>query len=79
MWAWLFWWRPPCVLRTVIVNLKEDPNAFRAVLWSVRGPWLTFKDCTLLRASGDTTRVDGEVVIHRDNVSFLQALPWRPL
>jgi hypothetical protein len=71
----LFWWRPPCLLRSVIVNLKDDPTtAIRGVLWSTRGPWCTFKDASLLRA-GPPTPVDGEIVIHRDNIAFLQVTP----
>lgn len=71
---WLCWWRPPCLLRTVIVNLKSDDSAIKGVLWSTRGPWLTFKDCALLKP-GVTTPIDGEVVLHRATVLFLQVLP----
>jgi len=74
-WRWLCWWRPPCLLRAVIVNLKDDPStAIKAVLWSSRGPWLTFRDASLLKLGASPTRMDGDIVIHRDNVSFLQAL-----
>jgi hypothetical protein len=72
---WLLFWRPPCLLRSVIVNLKSDPeSAIKGVLWSARGPWLTFKECSLLKP-GQTTSVDGDVVLHRSNVAFLQVLP----
>lgn len=76
-WHWFCWWRPPCLLRGVIVNIKDDPQtAFRAVLWASRGPWLTFKDCTLIRGGGEApTRIDGEIVLHRDNLAFLQVIP----
>jgi hypothetical protein len=71
----LFWWRPPCLLRTVIVNLKDDPSmAIRGVLWSTRGQWLVFRDPALLK-SGAPTPLDGEVIVHRTNLSFLQVLP----
>jgi hypothetical protein len=64
------------LLRRVIVNLKDDPGgAIKGVLWSARGPWLTFRDCSMLRPQGDALRVDGEIVLHRDNLSFLQVLP----
>lgn len=73
---WFFWWRPPCLLRACIVNLKNDPStAIRGVLWSSRGSWLTFKDCSLLKPGQPPTKMDGEVVIERRNVAFLQALP----
>jgi hypothetical protein len=71
---WL-WWRPPCLLRVVIVNVKDDPTtALRGVLFSSRGPWLTLKDVTLLKPQV-TQPMDGEVVVHRDNVAFIQVLP----
>lgn len=73
--GWLCFWRPPCLLRSVIVNRKHDPEtAIKGVLWSARGPWLTFKDCSLLKERL-TTPLDGEVVLHRDAVDFLQVLP----
>jgi len=72
---WLLWWRPPCLLRSVILNLKDDPaNAVKGVLWSARGSWLTLRDCSLLRPAGPT-KIDGEIVVHRSNVAFLQVLP----
>lgn len=72
---WLLFWRPPCLLRAVIVNLTSDSeSAIKGVLWSARGPWLTFKECALLKAHL-TTPIDGDVVIHRSNVAFLQVLP----
>lgn len=75
MLRWLCWWRPPCLLQAVIVNFTTDPTtAIKGVLWSTRGPWLTFKDCALLKG-GPVTPVDGELVIHRDRISFLQVLP----
>jgi hypothetical protein len=72
---WLLFWRPPCLLRACIVNRKNDPEtAIKGVLWSARGPWLTFKDCSLLKP-GVTTPIDGDVVLHRGTVDFLQVLP----
>ena len=71
-----WWWQPPCLLRVVILNVKDDPtSAIKGVLWSARGPWLTVRQPTLLRAAGDQTTIDGEIVIHRDNVSFIQVVP----
>lgn len=60
----------------MIVNLKDDPTtAIKGVLWSSNGPWLTFRAASLLKASVNPTPIDGEVVIHRSNVAFLQVLP----
>ena len=73
---WLCWWQPPCLLRAVIVNFQDDSStAIRAVLWSTRGRWLTFKDASLLKAGSPPTPIDGDVVIARDRVLFLQVLP----
>lgn len=72
---WLFWWRPPCLLRQVLVTLKhDDTTAYRAVLWSSRGAWLTFRSCSLLTKSLPPTPMDGDLVIHRSNVAFLQVV-----
>lgn len=72
----LLWWRPPCLLRSVIVNLRDEPaTALRGVLWSSRGSWLTLKDCAALKASQPPAKMDGDVVVHRDQVLFLQVLP----
>jgi hypothetical protein len=56
--------------------LKDDPStAIKGVLWSSRGAWLTFKDCTGLKPGQPPAPIDGDVVMHRDRVSFLQVLP----
>ena len=55
------------------MNLKDSPDtAIQAVLWSSRGEWLTFKDASLLVPGKPPTKMDGDVVIHRANVSFIQ-------
>lgn len=72
----LMWWRPPCLLKVVIVNLQDDPStALRGVLWDARGPWLTLRNTSLLKPNVPPVSLDGEAVIHRSNVSFLQVVP----
>ena len=62
-------------LKRVIVNLKgTEAPAFRGVLWQRRGGYLVLRDVELLKARGETTPLDGEVVIFQENVSFLQIL-----
>lgn len=74
-WRWLMWWLPPAMLRVCIVNFTDDPGtAIKGVLWSSRGPWLTFRDCAILKAGASPAKLDGEIVIHRDRVAFLQAV-----
>ena len=73
---WLLWWRPPCLLRTVIVNLTgPEASSIQGVLWSSRGAWLTVREPKLLLESGGLRPIDGEVVVHRDRIAFVQVLP----
>jgi hypothetical protein len=72
---WL-WWRPPCLLRTVFVQLAHDETqAIEGVLFSVRGPWFTVARARLHKAGTEPSRVDGEVILHRSNIAFIQVLP----
>lgn len=71
----LRWWLPPCLLRYVIVNLTTDGTAFKGVLWQSRGPWLVLREASMLKEGNPPTPVDGEVVMHREHVAFLQVLP----
>lgn len=73
MLRWLLFWRPPCLLRRVIVNFTHDSTeAFEGILWSYRWGWLTLKDVSALKASLPPTKVAGDVVIHRSNIAYLQ-------
>jgi hypothetical protein len=75
-WRALLWWRPPCLLRRVIVNLKDNRDlALRGVLFRSRGAWLCLHAVEALHAQRPAARMDGEVVVHRSNVAFLQVLP----
>lgn len=60
-------------LRQVIVNTKSD-QAFRGVLWRRRGGYLVLRQAVMLRGRGETTPVDGEVLIYRENVDFIQVV-----
>lgn len=59
--------------RTVIVNTRTD-RAFRGVLWRRRWGYLVLRNAELLKGRGETVPVDGEVVIARDNVDFIQVI-----
>ena len=66
--------RPPVLRRVVIVNfVHDDKTAIRGVLWTTHGSWLVVKKAELL-AGGAVTPLDGDVVIARETVAFLQAL-----
>jgi hypothetical protein len=74
--AWLLWWQPPCLLRVVVVNLIDDPDsAIQGVLWRSRGPWLSLRKVSILKANSAPLAVDGDVIVHRSNVNFIQVLP----
>lgn len=73
---WLCFWRPPCLLRRVLVNFTHDPTeAIEGVLYAYRGGWLTLKECSALKANQVPGKIPGDVVIHRDRIAFLQVLP----
>ena len=60
-------------LRRVVVNTKTD-RAFRGVLWRKRWRYLVLRNAELVKAGGETVRMDGEVVIDGANVDFIQVL-----
>jgi hypothetical protein len=74
MWSWLLWWRPPCVNRQVLISLVSDPDAgIQGVLVRQRGAWLGLRRASYLKTGADARVMDGEVLVHRSNVAFLQA------
>ncbi|MGW4250591.1 hypothetical protein [Streptomyces californicus] len=54
------------------MNLAD--KAFSAVLWAKRGPLLVLRDVELLEAGRQPQPVDGEVVVERARVEFIQVL-----
>jgi hypothetical protein len=75
----LWYWPPPALLRTVILNLVTPPDeAIKGVLWESRGPWLRVRQATALKEGQPPTEIDGEVLIERRNVSFIQVLTPLP-
>jgi len=69
----MFAWRRTALRRRVLVNLRTE-KAFRGVLWAKRGPLLVLKEVEMLEAGREPLKLDGEVVIERANVDFLQVL-----
>jgi hypothetical protein len=75
---WLCFWQPPCLFKRVIVNFTHNPDeAIEGVLFAYRWGWLTLKDCAPLKAGRPvpTEKLPGEIVIHRDQIAFLQVAP----
>lgn len=69
----MFWWRRTAVRKRVVVNLQG--SAFRGVLWAKRGPLLVLRHAELLEAGREPMPLDGEVVVERSRVEFIQVLP----
>lgn len=65
------WSRWP-VRDRVLVNL-DDGRAFDGILYAKRGPLLVLVDARLIEPSApEPVAVDGQVVIERTRVSFIQ-------
>lgn len=61
------------VRRRVLANLI-DGNAMSGVLIARRGGYLVLKDVTLMTQGQEPTPMDGEVLLDKDRVDFLQVL-----
>lgn len=61
------------VLRTVIVNTNTG-RAFRGVLWRKRWRYLVLRNTELLKDNREAVPVDGEVIIERGNIDFIQVV-----
>lgn len=59
------------VCERVLVNM-EDGRAFDAVLYDQRGQLLILRNATLIEPGTEPVPVDGEVLIERARVSFIQ-------
>lgn len=59
--------------RRVMVNLAGG-TAIQGVLWGDRGPLLVLKDATLHLDGGNLAPLDGEVIIERTRIDFVQVL-----
>ncbi|MFI9012592.1 hypothetical protein ACIGZI_01000 [Streptomyces griseus] len=54
------------------MNLAD--KAFSGILWAKRGPLLVLRDAALLEAGREPQPVDGEVIVERTRVEFMQVL-----
>lgn len=59
--------------RRVMVNLTTG-SAIQGVLWDDRGPLVVLKDAQLHVDGGNHAPLDGEVVIERDRIEFVQVI-----
>jgi len=67
--------RPYPELKTVIVNLKSG-TAFRGVAWSINRKHIILRSVELLSDRGRDVNqsIDGETLVFRAEVDFLQVL-----
>lgn len=66
----MFAWRRTAVRKRVIVNLPD--RAFAGILWAQRGPLLVLRNAEMLEPGGQAVPMDGEVVVERSQVEFVQ-------
>ena len=65
----------PRLRRRCIVNLRgDDADSIEGVLWTRRGRWLVLKDARLMHRDDPPVPADGEILIDRDQINFLQVL-----
>ncbi|MFD8919449.1 hypothetical protein [Streptomyces sp. NPDC059569] len=54
------------------MNLPD--KAFTGILWAKRGPLLVLKDVVLMQHGAADTPMDGEVIVERSRVDFIQVM-----
>jgi len=59
--------------RRVVVNL-DDGTAVAGIAYRAAGPLLVLKNAELLNRGSEPTPLDGDTVIERERVLFIQAL-----
>lgn len=59
--------------RQVILNTKSG-KAFRGILWKLHPRMIIVKNAEFLKLKGETVPLDGDLVILREEVEFLQVL-----
>lgn len=76
-WSRLLWWRPPFLFGEVVINLTSAPDeSIRGACWRVQGLWFVLRGASLCKAGREPMPIDGDVVVHRSNVAFVQVLRW---
>lgn len=69
-------WRRLVVLRRVIVNLK-DGGSMTGVLYRQEGALLVLREAVFYEPGRDGVPIDGEAIIERNEVLFVQVPPGR--
>ena len=61
------------VKQRVIVNTKTD-RAFKGLLYKKTSEYLLLRGATMLHGRDTPVALDGELVIYRENVDFVQVI-----
>jgi len=61
-------------LRARVLVALVDGKALRGVLWARRGRLLVLRDATLIETGTAPVDMDGDVLVDRDRVEFVQAV-----
>lgn len=67
-----WFWKRNVVRRRMIVNLKTG-RAFRGIVYKQSGPLVVLRNVEMLESGRPPVPVDGEVLIERDEIEFMQA------
>lgn len=67
----MFDFRRTLTRKSVVVNLHSS-RAFVGVLWAQRGPLIVLRNVVMHEPGAAAAPVDGEVVIERAQVEFIQ-------
>jgi small nuclear ribonucleoprotein (snRNP)-like protein len=60
-------------LRARVLVSLVDGKAIRGVLWARKGRLLVLRDATLIETGAAPVDMDGDVLVDRDRVEFVQA------
>lgn len=73
----MFWLVGPRVVgRAVVVHYRdENVPSLSGVVWGVRGRWMVLRGTKAHRPNADPVPVDGDVLVPREAIAFVQALP----
>lgn len=68
----VLWARRLVVRRQVLVNLRSG-RAVSGVLWARKGRVVVLKSAQLIEPGSDPLGMDGDVILDRDQIEFMQA------
>jgi hypothetical protein len=69
----LLWSRRLVARRRVLVQL-DTGRAVVGTLWSTKGRRVVIKSAELLEPGNEPTRMDGDVIVERERVEYIQAV-----